>query len=191
MTARLEIDATALLRVSRALGPKMTRRMIVSGVNEAGKTLRKGVPVALEQQGRARKIRSRSKAQAAFAGSASPRYRLALPAGVPIRDLKTAKATKRKGKRQVSFKSWTGEKLVFSATRQDGKGARRRTILLPAVDRPERAAGALPVPSLNLFDRRRFPGPAAALDDANEAAIARMRATVDKAMTAAMARARL
>ena len=169
--------------LARSLNERMVRKLVVVGVNAAGKTFRQKLPVELEQQLGARRIRSRTKAQAAFGGSATPRYRLALPKFVAPHDIRSLKFTKgRKGRqaRRVSFKDWSGKRLWFSPAKKEGKGRQRRIRLLEAGALPTRHLGGVRVSRRILTDKTRFPGPAAVVDDARTDATAAMAAQLNK-----------
>ena len=134
MTA-IRIETKGLDAALRAVSEKTARRIIVGGVNETGKSLRRDIPAALEQQLGARGIRSRTKARAAFAGSSTPAYRLMLPRRVSVfqlkrKQFKTVRDAKGHRRVKLSFKNFD-KKLVFASVRREGKG-RSRAIKLTA-----------------------------------------------------------
>lgn len=177
------IDAKGFDAALRAVSDKTAKRIIVGGVNEAGKTLRKGIPAALEEQLGSRRLRTR--AQAAFAGSTTPRYRLELPKRVSVFALKRKQfkpVRDANGHRRVklTFRNFDG-KLVFGSVRREGAGKSRAVKLTAAGDKPERYMRGVTIPRTILDERSRFPGVASSLREAREAAVTRMQAALQKA----------
>ena len=173
--------------LARTFNERTTRKMIVAGVNAAGKEFRTSLPTALQTQLQARKIKSRSRARAAFAGSATPRYRLTMPKYIPPTDLRTLKFTRRgRGRKDrsvvTSFRDWDRSKIVFARTRKEGKGSGRKIRLLAAGKLGARNVGGIPIPRSILDDRSKFPGPAAIPAQARDKAVAAMALAVNKAL---------
>ena len=185
MTAVILSPDRDFAALASSLNERMVRKLVVVGVNRAGRTFREKLPVELEQQLGARRIRSRTRAQAAFGGSATPRYRLALPKYVAPHDIKSLTFKRgRKGRQtrsiRVSFKDWSGKRLWFSPAKKEGKGRQRRIRLLEAGALPARHLGGVRVSRRILTDKTRFPGPAAVVDDARTDATAAMAAQLNK-----------
>ena len=181
----ITIETRGLNAALAAVSDKTARRIVVGGVNEVGKTLRRGIPAALEQQLGARGIRSRTKAQAAFAGSTTPRYRLSLPKRVSVFQLKSKQFRQTRdasGHRRVklTFRNFD-KKLVFGSVRREGKGKQRSVKLTAAGDKPERYMRGITIPRTILDERNRFPGVASSLREARTAAVARMQTALAKA----------
>ncbi len=183
----ITIETRGLNAALAAVSDKTARRIIVGGVNETGKTLRKGIPAALEQQLGARGIRSRTRAQAAFAGSTTPRYRLSLPKRVSVFQLKrkqfqTVRDANGHRRVKLSFRNFD-KKLVFASVRREGKGkGKQRSVKLTAAgDKPERYMRGVTIPRTILDERSRFPGVASSLREAEAAAVTRMQAALQKA----------
>ena len=174
-------------RAARALNERQSRRVILKGVNAAGKTFRTELPSALESQLKARKIKSRSKAKAAYGGASNPRYTLRLPRLIPVTDTKTLKFSRRgRGRKDrsvvASFRDWDRSKIVFSRTRKEGKGAGRKIRLLAAPGLPERNVGAIQLPKSILDDTSKFPSVAPIPGRARDAAVAAMAVELNKAL---------
>ena len=181
----IRIETKGLDVALRAVSDKTAKRVIVGGVNEVGKTLRRQIPAALEEQLGARGIRTRTKARAAFAGSSTPAYRLSLPKRVSVFQLKNKQfrpVRDARGHRRVrlSFRNFDG-KLVFGSVRREGKGKSRAVKLTAAGDRPERFLRGVTIPRTILDEKSRFPGVDQAVKAGREAAIARMQAALAKA----------
>ena len=185
--SRITVDASDLARATRGLSERTMRKVVIKGVNSVGAHLRKRIPEEIQTAIQARRVKTRTKSRAAFAGSSTPRYHLWLPARIPVKDLKTGKfrARGRGGRRQLqfSFKGFDNRKIVFRATRKAGKGSQRRVILSATPTLPERAVGGAPIPRRDLLESGGpVPGAAAAVDDARDLAITAMTEAVNKAL---------
>lgn len=187
---RVTVDASDLARATRGLSERTMRKVVIKGVNSVGAHLRRRIPEALQDQIQARRIKTRTKARAAFSGSSTPKYSLWLPARIPVKDLKTGKfkSRGRGGRRRVqfSFKGFDNKTIRFGNVRREGKGAGRRVVLLPAGGKPERAVGGVPIPRRGLLEPGGpVPGAAAAVDEARDIAVAKMAEALVKATSRA------
>ena len=187
MTAVTITPSADFARAARALNERQTRRMILKGINAAGKTFRTDLPSALESQLKARKIKSRSKARAAYAGSTKPRYTLRMPRFVPVHDVKTL-TFKRRGKgRQArrlmaQFRDFDRSVVRFGNVRREGRGAQRKIKLLKAPGLPERNVGAIQIPKSILDDKSKFASVQPIPGRAREAAVVAMGKEITKAL---------
>ena len=165
------IDARDAERLARSFTKSMARRALTKAINAGGRSLRMGMPPAIEAQAGAKRgaIKRGSRARAAYAGSETPQYRLEMPGAIPVTKLKSVKGPRRAKTGKLSFRSgFQKRRTVFSSAEVEGQGKTKAFSLTPARGLRRRFVGGTRLPR-DLFTNASYAGIQAELRSAVEA----------------------